>query len=86
MVSRIGTENPAKDSREIIMSIGRIAKGTHFPALDRFGNREGIPTQQIDVVKEERRKPSNIFRLEGKPSVVSCCRAAAIYNVFESTM
>ena len=66
MLSLLGTENPVKDSDKLIKGVSRIAKGTEFPALDGFGDGEGIAAQQVDVVKDERRKPSNICRLDGE--------------------
>src|SRR2546430_405523 len=59
-----GTENALKvSSSSLVGRLGRVSQRSQLPALNRIGQREGIPTQQVDVIEYQGREAGKVLRL-----------------------
>jgi hypothetical protein len=59
-----GTENALKLSGDSLLGrLGRVSERPKLPALDRVGQRERIPTEQVDVVVYQGREAGKVLRL-----------------------
>ena len=67
MLGSNGTENALKGlGGGLLGRLGRVSEWPKVSALDRVGQRERIPTEQVDVVEYQEREAGEIFRLYGE--------------------
>jgi hypothetical protein len=61
-----GTENRLKESLEldIVVPGGGVPERAQLPLSHSFRERERIPALEIDVVKDDRRQPRDVFVLQ----------------------
>ena len=55
----------SRTSGNILQSVSRIAKGSKLAPHHGVRNREGIASQEVDVLENERGKPRDVLRLDG---------------------
>src|SRR5690348_10263468 len=63
-----GTENSHKASGGgFLCRLGGVSERPELPALNRIGQREGIPAQEVDVVGDQGREAGKVLRFDGEP-------------------
>ena len=81
-----GTENRLKELLDIVVPGGGVPEGAQLPLSYGFRERERIAALEIDVVKDERREPRDVFVLQ-RISLASELFYGCIYvDVFQRMM